>query len=118
MTKPKDEVKRFKQAPAPNGRPHRVRVQLTDEQLHALQQFSKAHRIGIPQILIEAYFRPTALNPRTLMRELAGVRRILTDEAEFLHELNRDKRASDEVWSLIQQGIQWRNEVLMKHYEQ
>ena len=116
MTKPKDQIRRYKQAPVVGGRPNRIRVQLTDEQHQALQQFSQIHQIGIPQILIEAYFHPSQMNPRTLMREVAGVRRILADEAESLQELARNRRASDEVWRQILDGMQWRNEVLMKRY--
>lgn len=56
MTKPKEGSKRFKRAPALGGRPHRLRVQLTDAELRTLQMESDTRGIGMQEILVESYF--------------------------------------------------------------
>jgi hypothetical protein len=116
VTKPKVEVKRYKQPPVPGGRPYRVRVQLTDTEYQALQQVSKQRGIGIPQLLTEAYFQPAKLDPRALMRELAGVRRILTDEREQLIKLTQRQPVEAGIWDQVTDVLDWRNLQLTELY--
>lgn len=117
MTAGQPESKRYKQVPVPGGRPHRIRVQLTTEQLQALQQVSGQRGVGPQQLLLEAYFQPVNPDPRALMREVAGVRRILTEEAELLRDVARDHAASGDVWALVQDAMQWRNLQLTELYQ-
>lgn len=116
MTKPKAEIKRYKQSPVPGGRPHRVRVQLTDAEHQALQQVSNQRGVGIPQLLMEAYFHPVKLDPRTLMREVAGVRRILTEEREQLTNLTQRQAVEEGVWQQVTDSLDWRDLQLTELY--
>jgi hypothetical protein len=119
MTKPKTQgPKRHKQPPVPGGRPHRVRVQLTTEQLQVLQRLSDELYIGIPEILISSALDTEVRNPKVMAAEVAGIRRILTDESEQLRRiaiLAEENRLSANGWASLQDSIEERNTKIAQH---
>lgn len=117
MTKALPGSTRYKRPDVPGGRPHRVRVQLTDAEHQALQQESRQRQVGIAQILIEGYFQPQKADPRVLMREVAGVRRIVQDERDFLTKLTQECRPDSGLWQQIADGLEWRDDMLVERYK-
>ena len=121
MTKPKTEgPKRHKQPPVPGGRPHRIRVQVTDRQLQALQQLSDDLYIGIPEILISSALDAPKQSPKALANELAGIRQIITQEAVDLGQIAATAPFDGwdpALWERAVNGIEWRNATLRQRYK-
>jgi hypothetical protein len=87
MTPRLGQSDRRKQSPVPGGRPHRVRVQLTTEQLQELRQLARDLDIGIPEILVSSALDGPKAAPQAVMNEIAGIRQVLNDESLTLRRI-------------------------------
>lgn len=119
MTRPKDGSIRHKRPPVAGGRPHRVRVQLTDTELEDLQALSDQLDIGIPEILVDSAFDDSRKTTRVMASELDGIRRVVTDEVAQLRRiadiLDRDKTVELAGWDEMRRALHERNLRLAKH---
>jgi hypothetical protein len=118
MTPRLPESTRRKQPPVPGGRPHRVRVQLTTEQLLELLQLSKDLDIGIPEILVSSALDGPKAAPQAVANEIAGIRQVLSDESLTLRRIadTADRNGWDPAdWDDVVKAIYERNLRLAEH---
>lgn len=69
------------------GRPHRVRVQLSDAQLAALTARADAENVTLARYLVDRALDAPAVSNRAILLELSGVRRLIQTATNNLNQV-------------------------------
>ena len=94
-------------------------VMVTDDEEIELQTRAEAEGVTVARLLMDTTLGAPKASWRAVLRELSGVRRIISSEVQAITSASRSANAghwSDDEWDQVRSGIEWQNRNLAKLY--
>jgi hypothetical protein len=69
------------------GRPHRYELHLSDAENEAIKDRARQHCVTLQRYLVESALGAPTISSKTVLRELSGIRRIVSGEANNINQI-------------------------------
>lgn len=103
----------------PGGRPHDVRVSLTEAQFAELRRLAEAENITPARLLVERAFGAPPVSTKAVANELMHLRRLLVNDSTNINQAAKAANSGalhPEVWVELRGAVKARNEALSDRY--
>ncbi len=114
------ETVRRRQVKIKGGRVVRYDVRVTPEVHQELQDRANTEGVSIPKLLVDTTLGTPPVEAKTVLRELAGVRRIVSGEAvnlnQIAHAANVGNMPEPEELDAVRAAIERQNELLTERF--